>query len=290
MKKIVVITGAHGLIAPYTAQDLAEDYEVRFLTREPKAPNEYEWDVAKRYVDEKVLENVNYIVHLAGEKFNHGRDLTEARKKSLWDTRIGASEMLLAALQKKNSRLEAFISASALGYYSFTDSTQSITEDGNRADTFAAELSVGWEAAADAFKDAGVASRVVKLRVSFALGKKGSFFNEMKQQIATATAVPALDHKTYFPWVHAQDMGRMFAYAVKNNSLSGVFNTPAPQVTSREAILQLMHYAKTGNQAAFDAVDISYDGKFLSSAKIMQAGFAFAYPQIRPAIKNLMTE
>lgn len=291
MKKVVLITSAHGLIAPYTAKHLLPEYEIRHLTRNPKGANEYLWDLDKGYVDEKALENVSYIVHLAGQKFNHGRDLTEERKKVLWDTRIGASELLLEKLRAQNNRLEAFISASALGYYAFDDATQAIGEDGNVGDTFAAELSVGWEGAADAFKEAGMADRVVKLRVSFALGKEGSYFKELKQELPAFPAIPEeISQKTYFPWIHVEDMGGMFAYAVKNNSLDGVFNTPAPQVTSQEAIMQLMYYAKTDNLEAFDAVDIGYDGKYLSSQKIMEAGFTFMFPEIRPAILDLMQE
>lgn len=290
MKKVVLITGSHGLVAPYTAKHLRDEYEVRHLTRNPKADNEYKWDLGERYVDERALDNVSYIVHLSGQKFDHGRNLTEERRKALWDTRIGASEFLLSKLQERKSPLEAFVSATAIGYYAFTDDTLAIDENGERSDSFAGELTVGWEAAADAFKTAGMAERVVKLRVSYVLGKEGSYLNELKELSGAMRNLPAIiENKTYFPWIHAEDMGGMFAYAVKNNTLEGVFNTPAPQRTSEEAILQLMHYAQTNNRAAFDSVDIGYDGQYLSVEKIVQAGYVFQFPEIKPAILDLMS-
>ncbi|MBK5720738.1 DUF1731 domain-containing protein [Dysgonomonas sp. Marseille-P4677] len=289
MREIVLITGANGLVAGHTAKILKNNYDVRFLTRNPKQKNEYKWDPVNWEIDDKALDGVSYIIHLSGAKIYDGTPLTDERKKLIWDTRVGASELLLERIKSKNIRLKAFISASALGHYAFTDNTIAIDENGNIATTYEAELTVGWEKAADQFKIDGVVDRVVKLRICLVLGKEGSLFLGFKDKLKNdPDKFKNIEGGTYFPWVHADDMGGMFAYGVTNNTLDGVFNTTAPDTTSQEAIFKMMYYLDKQDITAFEKVDTSFTGKHLTSAKIEKTGFKFKYPDIKSALENLM--
>lgn len=289
MKEIVLITGSNGLVATHTAKVLGDDYEVRFLTRSPKRANEYKWDPMSREIDEKSLEGIRYIIHLSGAPLYDGTPLTEERKKLIWGTRVGASELLLEKLKNKNIKLKAFISASALGHYAFTDETMTIDESGNVADSFEAELTTGWEKMADQFKVENVAERVVKLRICLVLGADGKLFLQFKNQlVSNPDKFRDTEGSTYFPWVHADDMGGMFAYAVINNTLDGVFNTTAPEITSQQAIFKLMYYFYNHDKKSFDNTDTTFLGKHLTSAKIMDAGYQFKFPNIKSAIEDLM--
>lgn len=289
-KEIVLITGANGLIASHTAKILvSNNYEVRFLTRSPKQPNEYKWDPMNKEIDEKSLEGISYIVHLSGAPFYDGTPLTDERKKLIWGTRIGAGELILEKLKKKNIRLKAFISASAFGYYSFTDESLTVDESGNMANTYEAELVDSWEKAADQFKIDAVADRVVKLRICLVLGPKGNLFLNLKKLlVANPEAFKNPAEANYFPWVHADDMGGMFAFAVSNNALEGVYNTTAPGVTTKQSILELMHFASTEDTKSYNEVDTSFNGQHLTSDKIIKAGYEFRFPDIKLAIQDLM--
>lgn len=291
MKEIVLITGANGLVANHTAKILKDKYEVRFLTRSPKQINEYKWDPMNKQIDENALEGISYIIHVAGAKLYDGTPLTDERKKLIWGTRIGASELLLDKLKSKNIKLKAFISASAVGYYSFTDKNLAIDENGNIANTYEGELSVGWEKAADQFKIDSIAERVVKLRISLVLDTDGGIFLGFKEKLkANPEAFKNIEGSTYFPWVHANDMGGMFAYAVTSNNLDGAFNTTAPGVTSQQSIFKLMYYLNQNNLAEFNDMDTSYDGQYVSSDKIINAGYKFKYSDIKSALKDLMKD
>lgn len=289
MKEIVLITGANGLVANQTAKILNDKYEIRFLTRNPNRANEYKWNIADKYIDDQALDKIDYIIHLAGSKLNDGTPLTEERKKLVWDTRIGASELLLEKLKDRNQKLKAFISASALGYYSFSDKTLAIDENGSKGNDFSAILSDGWEKAADKFKIQHVAERVVKLRISLVLGNEGGVFPDFKEQVSVYShRLRYINGVTCFPWVHVDDMGGMFAYAVENSSLNGVFNTTAPESTTQESILKLMYYLKEQDTTSFNALDTSYNGQHLTSEKIIKAGYKFRFPDIKSALKDLL--
>lgn len=289
MKEVVLITGKSGLVSTHTSKILEKDYEVRFLTRYPKESNEYQWDPMNKEIDEKALDRVSYIIHLSGAPFYDGTPMTDERKKLIWGTRVGASELLLEKLKNRNQKLKAFISASALGYYGFTDDAMAIDESGAIADTYEAELTVGWEAAADEFKKSKVAERVVKLRICLVLGLQGKLFLGFRNQLDTnPESFRNAEGSTYFPWVHADDMGGMFAYAVTNNTLDGVFNTTAPGKTSQQAIFKLMYYISKQDAEGIDGVDTSFNGKYLTSEKIVKAGYQFKYPEIKIALQDLM--
>lgn len=62
----ILITGGTGLIGLRLKKTLIDkNHEVIVLTREPKNNDEFMWDLSSNYIDEKALENTDYIIHLA---------------------------------------------------------------------------------------------------------------------------------------------------------------------------------------------------------------------------------
>lgn len=289
MKETILITGANSFIAQNLIPLVQEHYNLKYLTRTPKNKAEYAWDPANGILDEAALENVNYIIHLAGSKLNDGTPLTLERQKLVRDTRIGAAELLLAALKRKKQTIKAFVSASAMGYYGFTDTTLEIDEQGNKGTDFGAQLCEDWEKAADKFKTDNVANRVVKLRVSLVLGREGSLFKMLLNNIqAKLESYKSVNENSYFPWVHVADMAGMFAFAVENQKLEGVFNTTAPETTSRAVIYDQLYNLITNKSEEFEHLKTNLLLQHLTSKKIVQAGFQFKYPTINEALKNIM--
>src|SRR5438105_4363078 len=66
--------------------------------------------------NEKAIAEASYIIHLAGAGVVE-KKWTEAYKKEIVDSRVKSSELLINTLRKLNHPLEAFISASATGWY-----------------------------------------------------------------------------------------------------------------------------------------------------------------------------
>lgn len=289
MKEKVLITGANSFIAKHLVTILDKAYDLNFLTRSPKEKNEFHWNLETMTLDEKALDGVNYIIHLAGSKLNDGTPLTAERQKTVRDSRIGATELLLQKLKQRNQHLKAFISASALGYYGFNDNVLEITEDGNRGFGFAADLSADWEKAADLFETENVADRVVKLRVSLVLGNEGGVFKDFKALLNQQPNVfEVANGNSYFPWVHVEDMAAMFAFGVTNETLNGVFNTTAPFPTTKEVIFRGMFALKNQEEKLLNEMNTTFNGQHLSSKKIEKEGFVFKFPKINEALKNLM--
>lgn len=283
MKQTVLITGGSSFIAQHLIKILNEKYNVKLLTRAPKKENEYQWDLENWTMDEKALDDVDYIVHLSGSKLNDGTPLTNERKKLVYDTRIGAADFLREKLKSRNQKLKAFVSASAIGYYGFTDKALEIDENWERGQGFSADLSEDWEKAADQFKADEVANHVSKIRVSLVLGNDGGIFPVYMNMVKSDPQVAAQPNPGAFPWNHVEDMVGIFAFAVEYN-LDGVYNSVAPQAASMQDIFKAI-----ANEVANAHYSIStFQGQHLVSHKIVDKGYVFKYPNIEKAVKNII--
>ena len=283
MNSTVLITGANSFIAKHLTHILKEKYNIKYLTRTPKNENEFAWNLENWTIDEKALDDVDYIVHLSGSKLNDGTPLTPDRQKLVRDTRIGAANFLREKLKERNQTLKAFVSASAIGYYGFTESNLEIDENGNKGLGFSAELSDDWEKAADLFKTDHVADHVSKIRVSLVLGNEGGILPVFKGMIQNNPNIVTHSQTDVFLWNHVEDMAGIFAFALENN-LDGVFNSVAPEPASTQDVFKAISNKMNGTNYEIKP----FQGQHLVSNKIINAGYQFKFPNIEGAIKNLI--
>ncbi|MDD7914626.1 NAD-dependent epimerase/dehydratase family protein [Polaribacter ponticola] len=77
----ILITGGTGLVGKRLTKMLVKNnHEVLVLSRSPKKENEFRWNLSENFIDKKALENVDYIIHLAGAGIADKR-WTDERKK-----------------------------------------------------------------------------------------------------------------------------------------------------------------------------------------------------------------
>ena len=67
--------------------------------------------------------------------------------------------------------------------------------------------------------------RTVALRTGIVLSTKGGALKKMKTPIVT----PLGNGKQYMPWIHIDDLCEMFAFAIENEKVSGIYNAVAPE-------------------------------------------------------------
>lgn len=283
MKKTILITGGNSFIAKHLIPMLEGKYNIKLLTRTPKEINEYFWNLEDWTMDEKALDDVNYIIHLSGSKLNDGTQLTNERKKLVYTTRIGAADFLREKLKAKNQNIKAFISASAIGYYGFTDKTLEIDEYGAKGTGFSAELCADWENAADRYKEDRIAEHVSKIRVSLVLGTDGGVFPGYVNMVNVNPQIVLQANSRSLPWNHIEDMAGIFAFVLENH-LDGVYNSVAPQPTSLQDLF--MTIANQVNKTEY--IIQPFNGQHIVSHKIRTAGYQFKYSNIEKAVANLL--
>lgn len=301
MKEIVLITGAGGLIAQELSRKISNNYEIRFLTRNKKHENDFEWDVKKGTIDEAALENVSHIIHLAGANISEKRWTTE-RKKELISSRVDSAKLILDTVRKKNIKLKSFISASGINYYGTITSEKIFTETDGPGNDFLSEVVILWERAADEFKEQNLAERVVKIRTAVVLSEKEGALKKMLPPIEYYIGSPLGTGKQYMPWIHINDICSIYEFALKNSQVNGAYNANSPEHITNEYLTKQI--AKTIQKPLFmpnvpafilklifgELANALLEGSRASSQKIQYAGFRFQFPNLQNSLEDLLSK
>jgi uncharacterized protein (TIGR01777 family) len=299
MKQVVLITGANGMLAKQLAKQLAGEYSVRFLTRKKTRSNEYLWDLNTGYIDPDALLGVNVIIHLAGASIADKR-WTSKRKQTILSSRVASAELILKELKKHQISIDLFISASAIGYYGTKTSDAIFDEESPKGDDFLSDVCGQWEDVADRFKLSGVVSRIAILRVGIILAKNDGALKKIIQPIKYGLGSALGTGNQYMPWIHIQDLVRIFKYVLDEKNISGIFNAVSPQHINNVELtktiakqlnkpLLLPKIPKVILRGIFgEMATMLVEGSRVSSEKLLRAGFKFRYEKFSEALKSLV--
>lgn len=289
----ILITGGTGLVGSKLSKTLIDNnHEVVILSRNPKKDNEFKWDVPTNYIDEKVFENLDYIIHLAGAGIAD-KKWTAKRKKIIIDSRVETTNLLFKKVNKLNIKLKGFISASGIGYYGAVTSSIIFTEKDDAGQDFLGEVCVKWENAAHQFKELEIP--VTILRTGIVLSKKGGALEKMRTPIIS----PLGSGKQYLPWIHIDDLCQMYVDAIEKDNFSGIYNAVAPEhhtsTSFSKVLAKSIGRPYVGlNVPSFalkllfgDLAVILLEGSRVSAKKIEKSGYSFRFETLDKALHNL---
>src|SRR6476619_5966180 len=151
MTKRVAITGSSGLIGGALRRALAGggDEVLRLVRHSAAAPDEVQWDPARRRLDEAALDGVDAVVNLAGVGIGDRRWHAE-HKREVERSRTDATGTVVQALlahRERTGETIRLVNASAVGYYGDRDE-EHLTESSPPGRDFLAGVVVRWEGAA----------------------------------------------------------------------------------------------------------------------------------------------
>lgn len=298
MKEIVLITGANGSVAKNLSKLLQTDYDIRFLTRSKKKPNEFEWNIKDKTVDATAFQNVSHIIHLAGANVAE-KKWTDERKKEIFSSRIDSAKLILETLKQNNFKIKSFISASASGIYGDKTSEKIFDESGPYGNDFLAEVVKAWEAAADEFENENIAGRVVKVRTPIVLAEDEGALKKMAIPVKLGIGAPLGSGRQYMPWVHIDDLSRMYKFALENE-ISGAFNVASSEHVNNEQFTKAI--AKVLKKPMFmpnipafilklifgELSSVLLEGSRILSEKLQKEGFRFNFQNLDAALQDLL--
>lgn len=238
---------------------------------------------------------ITAVVNLMGDSIAEGR-WNEAKKKSIRDSRVLGTGNLIRGLIDSGQKPEAFVSASAVGFYGDPGEVV-VTEDHAPGSGFLTEVSQQWEDAADEIAQQGV--RVVKLRIGIVLGADGGALEKMIPLFKLGLGGKLGSGKQWFPWVHVQDLVAMIQWAIQTPAARGVYNATAPHpVRNSEFTQQLassvnrwavLPAPKFGLQIALgEFADSLFFSQNVVPKKAIDQGFQFAYPTLPAALEDIV--
>jgi len=299
MGKKVLITGGTGLIGKRLTQMLLDKgYEVAFLSRKKASipsVEVFEWDIQKGYIEEGALDNLHFLVHLAGTNVGDGR-WTEERKKSILESRTESIRLIARKLAEKQIKPAALVSASGISYYGQDTGDARNTETTPAGSDFLAHVSIEWEKAADEIAALGV--RTVKLRTGIVISKDGGAIPKMALPARFGVGAPLGSGKQWISWIHLDDMCSMYIEALENESWHGAYNAvAAPPVTNEgltKAICKVLNRPQWfPNVPAFalklvfgEMAAVVLGGNYVINERIeKETSFQYQFPDLESALK-----
>lgn len=239
--------------------------------------------------------NLTSVVNLVGESIAEGR-WTAQKKRKLRESRVQATQNLVASLLNSDSLPTSFISASATGYYG-ERGDDVITEADPAGKDFLAEICKDWEAATQPLRDAGV--RVCHLRIGIVLGKGGGALDVMLPPFKLGAGGRLGSGKQWMSWVHLHDLVGMIQFLMDQPECEGAFNGTAPKPIRNGDFTKalgrslgrpaFMFVPQTALRIAIgEFANFLFLSQRVLPAAFEQAGFEFQFPDIDSALANIV--
>ncbi|GEC73052.1 hypothetical protein SAMN05443543_10937 [Flavobacterium flevense] len=303
MRKNIVITGGTGFVGRHLTKLLvANGFSVSIMSRTKKVNTEnvfyYTWDVEKQTMEEEAVQKADYIIHLAGANIA-GKPWTDKRKNEIVSSREQTAQLIYDTLQKTNTQLEAFVSASAVGIYGAMNGQAICHEDMQPANDFLGLTCQKWEVAADAFEKLGI--RTVKIRTGLVMGENDGFLKKLAPVFKFKLGAALGSGKQYMPWIHIDDLCRIYLEAIQNPEMRGAYNAAVSDDTTNESFSKVLakvygYKLWLPNVPSFliklvlgEMSKLLLTGRRVSDAKIKKLGFQFKHTNLEATLRDCLS-
>ncbi|HMQ11510.1 MAG TPA: TIGR01777 family oxidoreductase [Oligoflexia bacterium] len=296
----ILITGATGFIGQKISLQLIKDQhnlivigrssEKQFRQVFTFPCKYYSWEKLNTLQDDL---NIDAVIHLAGASIAGGR-WTHKRKKIILDSRVKTAKALFSYFNRINIYPKTFLSASAIGYYNFSQN-EVFDEDSPKGDGFLADVCKQWE---DASLDFEKNSRRILLRFGLVFDPRDGFLKKMGPLFSTGLAGRIGPGKQWMSWVHIDDLVKAVLFCLKNNTIHGPVNVVSPQACSNVEFTQTL--SQTLKQTPFIPVPalalklilgemavLALGSQHVTPKKLSDHHFTFDYPDLKAALKEL---
>ncbi|NOY50961.1 MAG: TIGR01777 family protein [Chlorobi bacterium] len=297
----VLITGGTGLVGTYLSNKLLKrGYSVSFLSRaihETPSIKTFVWNYQKQTIDIEALNNIDYIIHLAGANIGERR-WTNSRKQLILDSRLKTGQLIFDKVNEHNIKLKAFISASATGYYGTITTDKIFMETNMPANDFLGNVCNEWEKISDKFGENGI--RNVKIRTGVVLSGKGGALSKIIRPVKLGLGSAIGTGRQFMPWIHIDDLCEIYVKAIEDKQMEGAYNAVSPDHKTNEDFTKIL--ASILNKpywlpkvppivmklAFGEMSDLLLKGSRVSAEKILKTGFEFRFTDLRSALSNLI--
>lgn len=284
----IKITGANGYIGKKLVELLrSEGKHVKIIDRRLLYASQ------KELADQILGSDV--IINLAGAPIL--QRWTKHNKIAIYNSRVVTTKKLCDAINSiaEDHQPKVFISASAIGIYQ----AKIVHEEDSRSlsSGFSGKLVMDWE---NASLNLDKPIRRVIFRLGIVLGKDSNTIKNMLPVFKLGLGGIIGDGAQAFPFIHIDDVLRIFHDAVNNDKLTGIFNLVAPQqidnrklTNSLAGLLNRPAFMKVPGFAikAFlgEASELLLKSPFVVPKRLTQSGFHFNYPTIEETLDEIIT-
>ncbi len=291
----IAVSGASGTVGRALCKRLSGDsvFRISRPTSEPLGSldsNRVEWVPERGLLDPQQMQSMDAVVHLAGHTVAGGR-WSKREKQRIRDSRVAATEKLVAQLCRLEHPPQTFVCASAIGIYG-NAGQRPVDETTPPGDDFLSRVAVDWEGACQPLRDRGV--RVCHARLGIVLDQHGGALAKMLPLFRWMMGGVVGDGTQIVSWIALEDCVRAIDWLVKSSRAEGAYNLVAPNPVSNRQFTQTLANA-LGKPACLPVpaamlklvLGEMADAILLSScnarpARLLTSGFDFKWPELEP--------
>ncbi|MFA7360944.1 MAG: TIGR01777 family oxidoreductase [Candidatus Kapaibacterium sp.] len=300
MVERVVIFGGTGFLGKRLIKNLKNRYNIVVASRDPDSIikedgveySAFKYDTVSF---KNIIDGSDIVVNFSGASIA-GRRWNEDYKKIMYDSRIKTTSMITDAISICSDKPHTLVSTSATGIYG-SRGNETLTELSSTGIDYLANMCVDWEKSALKAEKDNV--RTVCIRVGVVLDKKEGGFERMIQPFKYFVGGRLGKGKQYLPWIHVDDITRIFEEAINNRKITGIINGTAPMpITNIEFSSAVAKAMKRPNLFMVPKfmlkIIVGEFAKFLTGSqravpqKLLDNGFDFKYKDIKSALDNLI--
>jgi uncharacterized protein len=242
------------------------------------------------------LEGATAVVNLTGKNVNCR--YTPENRREILESRVNSVRVLGEAISRLRNPPGALVQTSSLAIYG-DGGDRVCTEQSPPGVDFGANVCLQWEAAVKSLRLP--TTRIVVLRIGFALGQGGGALLTLARLTKWFLGGTAGNGNQYISWIHLDDLNEMFRWSVERSDLVGVFNATGPvPVTNREFMRELRHIlrrpwcptapawaVRLGAFLMRTEASLALEGRRCVPARFLESGFEFRFSEPDRALENI---
>ena len=301
----ILISGSSGLVGSAVVDNLShQGHDLIRLVRPGTEARHHSavselpqvvWNPQSGLLDSRA-EGADAVIHLAGASIA-GHRWTEVWKRELRDSRVAATNRLVASLQQLHRAPQIFIAASAIGFYG-SRGDEELTESSPAGTDFLAQITVDWET--ESARAAELGARVTILRFGVILAKQGGALPQMALPFRLGVGGRIGSGRQWISWITLDDVVGIIRFALETNLVSGPANAVSPNPIQNAAfsstLARVLHRPAIFPAPSFAlrlALGEMADSLLLTSqrvypSKLQQLGYRFHYPDLQPALTAVL--
>jgi uncharacterized protein (TIGR01777 family) len=295
-----IILGGSGLIGTELCKELTgAGHQVTVISRSPekvRVPNGVDvagWNGRDAEGWGRLVNGADAIVNLAG--IGAGRWNAE-RKRQMIDSREHAGAAVVEAVRRAARKPGVVFQISGVGYYGVSDDLP-IDENSPAGMDFLANVAEKWEESTRAVEAMGV--RRVVARTGVVLASRGGVLERMMLPFRLFAGGPLGSGREWISWIHMADQVRGVRFLLEEQRAAGIFNLTSPNPLTNadfgKTLARVMRRPYWFPVPAFalrlvlgEMSTLVLDGQRVVPQRLVQMGFQFLYPDLSPALRNLL--
>jgi uncharacterized protein (TIGR01777 family) len=224
---------------------------------------------------------------------------TPANRKVILESRIDSINALAAGFRESGSIPGVWVQAGTA--HIFGDTGDELIDESSPIGTgFAPQVGTAWEKSL-MDQDLHGCRRVI-MRMSFVMGRGGGALTKLSRLARCFLGGTVGSGDQYISWIHVADLNAIVLRALFDPSVAGMYVVTAPQPVTNRQFMRLLRRAvhrpwspptpaplvRVGSRLMGSDPELALFGRRCVPTRLQRENFVFQFPELEPALADLM--